>query len=328
MLSRIGAIQTPLPAPVALLIGILAAIVVHGPTLFKITNHAETVVHEGAHALVGLATGRRIRSVRINSDGGGGTAIVPASGFGFGLAASVGYIGASGAGLIAAWLISIGRIVVMLWLGLLLLAVMLLMVRNFFGGIVTLSCGLLLFLIVRYTTAGVETAVAYGVTWFLLLAAPKIALGAARKPKDVTDARILAGMTFLWPAAWCFLWVIGTIAALVVGGAILVLSMPRAPNPLRQARFFCGKSHSTGGSLGLEQRGEMVPAAVEGKTWKGLKEHTKRLEPGKSPLRIRIRTGHPPNPVQCRPRPDQNPARARPGPGADLRLADRREARD
>src|SRR5271165_527187 len=37
----------------------------------KITTHAETVVHEGAHALVGLVTGRRILSVRINRDGGG-----------------------------------------------------------------------------------------------------------------------------------------------------------------------------------------------------------------------------------------------------------------
>lgn len=222
MLSRIGEIQTPLPAPVALLIGILAAIVVHGPTLFKITTHAETVVHEGAHALVGLVTGRRILSVRINRDGGGGTRMVPDSGFGFGVAASVGYVGASAAGLISAGLISVGRIVAVLWLGLLLLAVMLLMVRNFFGGIVILSCGVLLFLIVRYTTAGVQTTVAYGVTWFLLLAATKVALGAARNPKKVADAEILAGMTFLWRSAWCFLWMIGTIAALVVGGAILV----------------------------------------------------------------------------------------------------------
>lgn len=222
MLSRIGAIQTPLPAPVALLIGMLAAIVVQGPTLFKITIHAETVVHEGAHALVGLVTGRRIRSVKINRDSSGGTIIVPDSGFGYGVAAFVGYIGASGAGLIAAELISFGRIVAVLWLGLLLLAVMLLMVRNFFGGIVILSCGVLLALIVRSTTAGVQTTAAYGVTWFLLLAAAKRALIAASKPKEVADAEILAGMTFLWRSAWCFLWLIGTIAALVVGGAILV----------------------------------------------------------------------------------------------------------
>jgi hypothetical protein len=222
MLSRIGEIQTPLPAPLSLLIGIVAAVVVQDRTLFKITNHAETVVHEGAHALVGLFTGRRIRGVTIDSDGGGGTDMVPRSGFGYGVVAAVGYIGASGAGLIGAELISMGRIVVVLWLGLLLLAVMVLLVRNFFGGIVVLGCGVLLSLIVRYATTGVETAAAYAVTWFLLLAAPKLALGAASKPQEVADAEILAGMTFLWRSAWCFLWVIGTIAALVVGAAILV----------------------------------------------------------------------------------------------------------
>jgi hypothetical protein len=66
--------------------------------------------------------------------------------------------GASGrdapAGLLAAWLISIGRIVAVLWFGGLLLAAMVLMVRNFFGGIVILASGALLYSILRYTTAG------------------------------------------------------------------------------------------------------------------------------------------------------------------------------
>jgi hypothetical protein len=217
-----GEIQIPLPAPVSLIIGMLVFIAVLGPTLWKITIHAETVVHEAAHAMVGLAAGRRIRRVEINPNGGGSTLMVPQAGFGYGVAAFVGYVGPSAAGLLAAWLISIGRIVAVLWLGGLLLAVMLLMVRNFFGGIVILACGALLYFILRYTAAGVEIAVAYGVTWFLLLSAPKIALSAAKRPKDVADAKILAGMTFLWPSAWCFLWLVGTIAALVVGGAILV----------------------------------------------------------------------------------------------------------
>jgi hypothetical protein len=87
---------------------------------------------------------------------------------------------------------------------------------------VILACGALLYLILRYTTAGVETAIAYGVTWFLLLSGPKDALSAAKKPKDLADAKILAGKTVLWPSAWCFLWIVGTITALVVGGAMLV----------------------------------------------------------------------------------------------------------
>jgi peptidase M50B-like protein len=69
---------------------------------------------------------------------------------GYGVAAFAGYVGPSAAGLLAAWLISIGHIVAVLWLGGLLLVVMVLMVRNFFGGIVILACGALLYLVLRH----------------------------------------------------------------------------------------------------------------------------------------------------------------------------------
>ena len=121
--------------------------------------------------------------MKINPKGSGTTDLEPKSGFGYGVAAFVGDVGASGAGLLAAWLISIGRIVAVLWLGGLLLVAMVLMVRNVFGGIVILACGALLYLILRYMTAGVETAVADGLTWFLLLSAPKDALRVAKKPR-------------------------------------------------------------------------------------------------------------------------------------------------
>jgi hypothetical protein len=116
-------------------------------------------------------------------------------------------------------LISLGHIVAVLWLGLLLLVALLLLVRNVFGGILILVAGGLIYLVVRYTTAGAETAVAYGVTWFLLVSGVRVVLEVGSKP---TDARILAGMTHVWASAWVVLWLIGTIIALVVGGAILV----------------------------------------------------------------------------------------------------------
>ncbi len=219
VLSRIGETQAPLPAPLALLLGIAAFVVVFGQTLWQVATHVNTIVHEAAHAVVGLRAGRKVRSVTINTKGGGATDMVPKDGPGYAVAASAGYVGPSAAGLIAAGLISIGRIVAVLWLGLLLLAAMLLMVRKFFGGILILACGALLYLIVRYTALGVETAVAYGVTWFLLVSGPKAVLEAGSKP---TDAAIVAGITHVWPSAWSFLWLVGTIAALVVGGAILV----------------------------------------------------------------------------------------------------------
>src|ERR1700743_2794149 len=183
MLSRIGEVQAPLPATVALLIGILTAVVVNGPALWAVTTHINTVVHEGAHAVVALGTGLSVRRVTIDRNGGGGTLMAPASGIGFACAAFAGYIGPSIAGLIAAELISIGRMVIVLWLGLLLLAALLLMVRNWFGGTVVLGCGVLLYLILRLAAVGLETTVVYAGAWVLLGAAPKAVLGAVSKPK-------------------------------------------------------------------------------------------------------------------------------------------------
>jgi Peptidase M50B-like len=219
VLSQIGEIQMPLPAPAALAIGVLTLIAFLGGTLWRIATHLNTIAHEAAHAAVGLGTGRNIRSVTINQDGGGATAIAPDSGFGFGLAVFAGYVGPSAAGLLAAWMISAGHIVAVLWLGLLLLAVMLLLVRNSFGGIAILIAGALLYLTVRYATAGVETLVAYGVAWFMLLSGPKAVLDGPTKPQD---AKILANMTPIWASAWYYLWLLATIAAVVAGGALLV----------------------------------------------------------------------------------------------------------
>ena len=140
--------------------------------------------------------------------------------------------------------------VIVLWLGLLLLAVMLLMVHNWFGGTVVLGCGVLLYLILRFAAAGIETTVAYVVTWFLLVSGPKAVLELGSEP---TDATILAGMTILWPSAWSFLWLIGTIAALLGGGAIcsdlvpLMLSLIAAvitydKGVHRLSRFACRRS--------------------------------------------------------------------------------------
>jgi Peptidase M50B-like len=222
MLSMAGEFQKPLPAPDAILIGLLAAFVVLVRALWQIVRPFETVVHESAHVLAGILTGRTIRSVRIEEAGGGSTDMVPKSGCGYGVAAFVGYIGPSAAGLIAAGLISTGRMYAVLWLGLVLLAVMLLAVRNFFGGIAIITCGVLLYLVVRYGTAGVETAAAYGVAWFLLISGTRMAISIAGRPGEVTDAGVLADMIFVWRWVWCLVWLAGTLAALAIGGRILI----------------------------------------------------------------------------------------------------------
>jgi Peptidase M50B-like len=222
MLSMAGELQKPLPAPEVILIGLLAALVVLVRALWTIVSPFETVVHEGAHVLAGILTGRTILGVKIDEPSGGSTEMVPDSGCGFGIAAFVGYIGASVSGLIAAWLISTGRMYAVLWLGLLLYAVMLVTARNFFGVLVMITGGVLLYLVLRHGTARTETAAAYGVAWFLLISGTRVAFGIVGRPREIKDAGVLAGMIFVWRWVWCLLWLAATIAALAFGAKILI----------------------------------------------------------------------------------------------------------
>lgn len=222
MLSMAGELQEPLPAPEVILIGLLTALVVLVQTLWLIVSPFETVVHESAHVFAGILTGRTILAVKINEPNGGSTDMVPKTGCGYGIVAFVGYIGPSAAGLIAAGLIATGRMYAVLWLGLLLLAVMLVTVRNFFGVLVIITGGVLFYLVLRYGTARTETAAAYGVAWFLLISGTRKAIEIVGRPRDVDDAGILARMIFVWRWVWCLLWLAATIAALAFGGRILI----------------------------------------------------------------------------------------------------------
>lgn len=84
---------------------------------------------------------------------------------------------------------------------------MLVTVRNFFGGIVIITGGVLFYLVLRYGTARVETAVAYGVAWFLLISGTRVALRIVGRPGEVKDAGVLADMIFVW--RWVVLAVAG-----------------------------------------------------------------------------------------------------------------------
>ena len=85
-------LQKPLPAPEVILIGLLAAFVVLVRALWEIASPFETVVHESAHVLAGILTGRTILGVRIDEPSGGSTDMVPKTGCGYGVAAFVGYM--------------------------------------------------------------------------------------------------------------------------------------------------------------------------------------------------------------------------------------------
>jgi hypothetical protein len=218
-LSRIGETQPSLPAAVSVVIGLAALAAVGVQEIWLVTRHVNTIAHEGAHALVGSAVGRKIQGVRLRPNANGDTRTAGGKAPGNVTIGVAGYLGPSAFGLGAAKMIQLGHSDAVLWLTLLLLAVLLLTLRNTFGFVAVLATGLLLYIVARYASAGTATVVAYGVGWFLLLAGVRAVVD---HRIGAQDADILAGITKVRPSIWVWLWLIVTVAALGFGGAMLV----------------------------------------------------------------------------------------------------------
>jgi hypothetical protein len=218
ILDRIGQIQAPLPAMAAILLGVavLAAVVL--PT-WLVVQHVNTIAHEGAHALVGSSTGWKINGIRLERNGNGETTRSSADSFGDVMTSAAGYVGPSAFGFGAAKLISVGHIIAVLWLALLLLAIMLVMIRNPFGFCSVVITGLMIYFVARYAAVGTQTVAAYVITWFLLLSGLRVVLD---HNVDAKDAKNLARKTHLPRMLWVGMWLAGTAAALLAGGSLLV----------------------------------------------------------------------------------------------------------
>ena len=207
-----------LPAPVALAVGVAALVLVVMPGFSQMVCLLDTMAHEGAHAVVGSCLGSRVIAVRLKADGDGKTQLRAGPGAGV-TALVVGYLGPSGFGLAAAGLIAHSQIVPVLWIGVLLLAILLLSVRNLFGIAVVIGTGFLLFSILRSKNAGLEAVTAYLLSWMLLLSGVRTVL---EHGTGAVDAGILRDQTRLPRGVWYRLWLIGSIAALVWGATMLV----------------------------------------------------------------------------------------------------------
>jgi len=57
-----------------------------------------------------------------------------------------------------------------------------------------------------------------------------VAFGNVGRPKKIADAGILADMTYVWEWVWCLLWLALAIAALAVGGRILIRGLALRPD--------------------------------------------------------------------------------------------------
>ena len=189
-----------------------------------------TVCHEAGHAVVALLVGRKLSGIRLHSDTSGLT-LSRGRPTGPGMVAVLfaGYPAASVVGLGAAWLAGAGYAVGLLWLLVLLLALMLIKLRNLYGALVVLATGVLVGLVSWYATPAMAGWLATGLAWLLLLSAPRpvVELLVSRSPGS--DAAQLAGLTHVPRVVWTLLWLVLTVGALLLGATWLLAGLLPRP---------------------------------------------------------------------------------------------------
>lgn len=184
-----------------------------------------TVVHEAGHALVAVLVGRRLSGVRLHSDTSGLT-VSRGRPRGPGMVAmlAAGYLAPAVLGLLAAYLLAAGRGVALLWLLLVLLAGLLVWVRNGYGLLVVVALGGAVLALTWWGSDDAQSVAAYLVAWLLLLAAPRPLvelLGRAGRRSRTSDPAQLARLTHLPAVLWTVLLLGANCAGLVVGVGML-----------------------------------------------------------------------------------------------------------
>jgi Peptidase M50B-like len=219
------------PTPPAALVALTAAMalgLVMSRATWPYTRMLVTITHEGGHAVAALLAGRRLEGIRLHSDTSGLTVSSGRpSGPGMVMMLVAGYLAPAIVGLGAGGLLIVGYSLGLLWLLVILLALMLLRIRNFTGFWVLLAVAAGLVAVSWYAPAPVQATVAYLVTWILLLSAPKPVLellGSRRRRGRAghSDADQLARLTRVPAELWAVLFLVVNCLGLMVGVALLL----------------------------------------------------------------------------------------------------------
>ena len=222
----LGGQPTP-QAELALIMGAVALLGVLPWRVWRVTRNVVTIAHEGGHALTAVLTGRRLTGIQLHSDTSGLTLTRGRPrGPGMILTAAAGYVTPSLLGLGVAALLGAGRITLMLWITIVLLAAMLIMIRNAFGVVSIVVTGGIVFAVSWYAPSDVQAGFGYLFAWFLLLGGVRPVYELQRKRwrgrAPDSDADQLAKITGVAGGLWVLLFAAVTIGALVIGSTLLV----------------------------------------------------------------------------------------------------------
>jgi hypothetical protein len=227
-------VTTPQPlgsTATVLLCGGAALVCLVVPWLWHLTRHALTIVHEAGHATIGFLVGRRISGIRVHSDTSGLTVSVgKPRGPGMVATLAAGYPAPAVLGVGAAGLLSRGYALAVLWALVVLLALVLVQIRNWYGLWAVLVSAAVVVGVTVWASATAQSVFAHVVTWFFLLGAPRAVVemqrGRARTRRsgrtDTSDAGQLGRLTHLPGLVWVALLLLVCLVGAVLGGAWLV----------------------------------------------------------------------------------------------------------
>ena len=224
---RVTSVQ-PAPSPGLIALTALAAFVLVAlPSIWPYTRVMITITHEGGHAFAALLTGRKLQQIRLHTDTSGLTVSSGRPrGPGMVIMLISGYLAPALVGLGAVGLLLAGHSLGLLWLLVIVLGLMLLKIRNFYGVVVILVCTAGLLAVSWYASAPAQSGLAYLITWILLLASPKPVLELVsqrrRHRTPQSDADQLGRLSKVPAGLWLTAFLVINSAGLLLGTALLL----------------------------------------------------------------------------------------------------------
>jgi hypothetical protein len=196
--------------------------------LWYIAKFVLVIAHEGGHALLAKLLFQTLRSITFTKEGGGATEPAGSVPWLFNVVIFLaGYLGPSTFGLLGAWLLIHGRTEQVLWTSLAFLVVMLFAVRGMLGWLLVPGLITVIWLVAVKVDPPLQTLYTHMWVWFLLIGAvQRMLLFVLHKQydDDSNDSISLQELTLVPSALWALVFLVGTIAALVYGGALLLRS--------------------------------------------------------------------------------------------------------
>ncbi|HZE38101.1 MAG TPA: M50 family metallopeptidase [Stackebrandtia sp.] len=225
--AAIGATNHPLDEIAVIATGIAAIAVVLVRVTWRWARNVITIAHEGGHAFVAVITGRSLHGIRLHADTSGLTYTRGSRGGPSAILTLIaGYLTPAVIGLLAAWMLWLGKVVLLLWIMLILLAAMAIFIRNLYGAFAIIVVGFAVFAIAWWASEDVQTTVAYAGAWFMLLGAVRpvweVWLQRSRGQQRSSDPDQLAEITHIPGAVWLLFFALFNVAVLALGFRLMI----------------------------------------------------------------------------------------------------------